>query len=666
MMKAIASATLSLLLCFAAFPAAGGAEPPQDPTPVVNGVYVPDYKGTPGVKPGETPVTPLQTELIGPLDIARLRPGSPVLAKLDVAWTGRGCALRAGSMLSGHIAEVDPRTKQNRVSRVTVLFDKADCNGPNTTAFPATLVAVLAGTLGGDPDLTEGTPLADAVGLAINGGIRSAGTASAITDYSPLPVRKLPANVVPGQVVGLSRVKLSVGSGVDGGSVLSSPNHDLRLEATTHFILMPHAAAANTVAAAASRSGAAGMATAAATVAALPSPPPPVDETEVCTAACSTTGGSDALVATPVSMTSLPTKVLGYSPREKREVTSFGYDATLTYLDANNLLFTFDPHKLRERGGGFLQQGTRVVRAVLVEPSTQKVKRILDWRVQGEGRYIWRVGNDRLLVHVGRQLRLFGPDLVPIRSVTLPGPLAWISAAPTGNHFAVGIYDERHSPEMHRQILDVTGEDPEEDIDIHVYDGDLNLLLTTLRSTATYPPVLSDLGEIRVRSLGHARWQISEYRWDRTELSIAKTTSSCRPRVSSSLEGYLFVVGCESTPGVRWYRMLRPDGHPVLKGQSPSEEIEQASSSIAPGEFAVRVVKVLKPMLPGQPFSKTDIAREEITVYRSSDGRRLFSTTATEVPMAEQSFAISPSGRQVALIGDATINFYSVAAKAVP
>lgn len=41
----------------------------QNPTPVVNGVYVPEYKGSPSIKPGQSAVTPLQTELIGPLDI---------------------------------------------------------------------------------------------------------------------------------------------------------------------------------------------------------------------------------------------------------------------------------------------------------------------------------------------------------------------------------------------------------------------------------------------------------------------------------------------------------------------------------------------------------------------------------------------------------------------
>ncbi len=646
-------AALALLLSLA------GPLPAQHPTPPVNGVYVPPTRNSPGLALGQTALTPIQTELVGPLDISRLKVGSPVLAKLAVPWSGAGCQLRVGSILGGHVAEIEPRTKQNRVSRLTVLFDSADCGGTPSTPFPTTLVALLAGTLGGDTSLTEGQPLADAVGLAVAGGIRSADAASAITDYSPLPTRKLPSQVLPGQVVGLSRIQLSVGSGVKGGSVLSSPNHDLRLEAATHLILMPRPAE-----------------TAAATVpppnVPRTSPPPaaptpdPVDETDLCLSDCSSVPSTGLASLPSAPALTLAIKPLGYSPKENREVTSFGYDASITYLDAHDLLFTFDPHKLRERGGGFRHEGFRTVRAVIVDPSTQTVKRVLDWRVQGEGRYIWRVGDDRLLVHVGRQLRLFGPDLSPIRAVSLPGSLAWLSAAPSGNHFAVGIYDERHSPEVHQHLLDVTGEDPEEDIDVQLYDGELNLLLSSPRSSSSHAPVLSDLGEIRTRLISHTQWQISEYRWDRTDHKIARTTSSCRPRITTLPSGYLFVIGCDSTPGILWYRMLRPDGHPVLKGHSPSAEIEQASTSVSPDEFALRIVKALRPMSPGQPFRRTDIESQVISVYRTSDGHRLFSTSAAEVPMAEQSFALSPEGNQVALIGDSAIRFYAVSPHTAP
>ena len=629
----------------------------QYPTPVP---AVPD---NPKLPSDTILLTPLQTELVGSLDISRVHPGSPVLVKLDVPWTGTGCKLRANSILTGHVAEVDPRTKQNRVSRVTVLFDTADCNGAHSTPFPTTLVAVLAGTVGGDPDLVEGPPLADAVGLSIAGGLRGALTASATTNYTPLPVRKLPSQVLPGQVVGLSWIRLSVASGMGGGSILAAPNHDLRLESTTHFVLMPRFDLPATATAAAGSSDGHGPSAAAPTTVATPEPEP-VDETDICTAACSTVASADLPVSTTKEGTSLSLSVLGYSPREKREVISFGYDASLTYLDAQNLLFTFDLHKLRERKGDSLQESMRTVRAVLIDPSSQQVKRMLDWRVQGEGRYIWRVGQDKLMVHVGNQLRLFGPDLNPIRSASVPGTLAWISAAPSGNRFAVGIYRERHTPEVHRELFEAIGGEPTEDIDLQVYDGDLKLLLTVPRSSESYPPILSDLGEIRVRSIGHTHWQISEYRWDRTEHTIAHTNSNCRPWISTAPSGYIFMIGCGSVPGARWYRMLRPDGHPVLKAFSPSEDIEQAFSSVDPSEFAVRVVKIVRPVTSGQTFGKSDIGREEISVYRYADGHRLFSTAVAEVPMIEQSFALSPNGNQLALVGEDSINFYSIEPKA--
>jgi hypothetical protein len=215
-------------------------------------------------------------------------------------------------------------------------------------------------------------------------------------------------------------------------------------------------------------------------------------------------------------------------------------------------------------------------------------------------------------------------------------------------------------------LIEATGEEPAEDIEVRVYDENLNLLLTAPRSAESYQPILSDFGEIRVRSIGHSHWQISEYRWDRTERNIARTSSYCRPRISTALSGYLFIVGCDSTPGTRWYRMIGPDGRPILRAFSPSEEIEQTSSSITPNEFAVRVVKLTTPLASGQSFRKANIQDEEVNVYRTSDGLRLFSTAAAEVPLSEQSFALSPNGSQLALIGDSSINFYPINLKLLP
>ena len=471
-----------------------------------------------------------------------------------------------------------------------------------------------------------------------------------------------------GQVVGLRNLRLSVGTGQDGGSVLSSDNHDLRLAPTTQFVLMPRKPApAEEVATATPSPPRTSTILTPSPPTILPPPPEPIDETDICTAACSTAAADADLSGSLHRATAqLFTTTLGYNPRERREMTSLDFDSTLIYLDGENLLFTFDPHKLRERAGGIHHESFRTVRAVLIDPARQTVRRVVDWRVEGEGQYIWRAGSGMILAHVGRQLRLFGPDLSPLHTVSLAGPLAWISASPSGNRFAVGIYRERHTEAQHQQIFEVTGDEPEEDIEVQLFDAELKLLLSTTRSSDTHPPVLSDTGEIRIQPGGRHKWRISEYRWDRSERIIATATSTCRPRASTTLSGLLFVVGCEAMPDIRWYRMLRPDGHPVLKGSSRSAEIEQSASSSAPSQFAIRVVHASKSMLTGQPFRRSDLKFEEISIYRSADGHRVFSTTAAEFPLTEQSFAISPTGNQVALTGDHSIDFYAVLPSAVP
>jgi hypothetical protein len=89
-------------------------------------------------------------------------------------------------------------------------------------------------------------------------------------------------------------------------------------------------------------------------------------------------------------------------------------------------------------------------------------------------------------------------------------------------------------------------------------------------------------------------------------------------------------------------------------------EIEQASTSSNQSEFAVRVVRAKMPTIRGAPFRKEGLHEQEFSIYRAADGKRLFLTTTPGVSLVEQSFALSPSGRQLAVLSNATISFYSI------
>jgi hypothetical protein len=616
--------------------------------------------------PGVSPVKPLQTELIAPLDLSRLRVGSPVLVRVDVEWSVPGCTLRPGSMVQGHVIEVGKRTKSVRNSEVQLVFDAADCESHHENFFLFTLAALVGsdGTSAGRSGMIEAQPLADAVGNAIGGasGIRSAQTASEINSTFSLPMRTLPNHILPGQVIGVRKTTLTIGSGVDGATTITALGHDVRLEQGTSLVLI-HNVIAVVKAPAANAISTADKTVSSVTDGASPSATEPSDETELCVGACTTVDSmaNETKVQDSSAEASLTLKKLGYSPRENREVIAFDEETTLTYLDADNLLCTFDPHQLRERAGSS-EEAVRRVRAVLIDPHTHMIKQVMEWRVRGDEQYLWRLAAGRVLVHMGNELRVLDARLLPIRSIHVEGKVAWVVSSPAGGHIAVGTIRERYSESVKRDLEAVLPGEAEEDVNVQVFDQNYKIILTALRSSKMPAPVLSDAGELRVHGDGHTHWKITEYRWDRTEHTIAATRSGCRPSLSTPQSDLIFAVGCTAS-GAHWYRMLRPDGHPLLKGESPSNEIQMYAEGTQGGAFAIRVVKTAVAMSYGQPFKKSDLTQQLIALYRTSDGANLAIVATTDFALSQMAFALSPSGDQMALLGNKSVSFFAISLK---
>lgn len=633
-----------------------------------------------------SPIRPLQTELIAPLDITHVHIGSPVLVRVDLQWAETSCILKAGSIVQGHVVGIVKRSKGVKNSEMQLSFDAADCEAHHEVQFPFTLVALIGpagGSVGtGQSGVSEAPPLADAIGNAIGGpsGIRSARTASAINSTFAVPPRNLPTQILPGHVIDIRKTVLSVGVGAGGATIVTALGHDLRLEQGTSLILahsVPGASEKSTAKLGSpvqngfSMSGTGGggsglvstgtgkVSVPAAAPAALAIPEVP-DESDVCLGTCNVVGGSkqESEVIDSSVVASLGLRRLGYSPRETREMSDFDNETTLTFLDAFNLLCTFDPHRLRERAG-LDEEAVRNIRAVLIDPKTHTIRRVMEWRVRGDGQYLWRLSQGRVLVHMGHELKLFDAELKPLRSIRVVGPVAWVASSPSGDHIAVGTVRERYSAAVHQDLEAVLSSEPEEDIEIRVFDKDFAVVLTAEQSSKMPSPVLSESGELRLHGDGHTHWKVTEYRWDRTEQTIASMKSACRPLLSTPERDLIFAVGC-TTSGGRWFRMLRRDGHPLLKGESPSDEIQQSAQGAIDGAFAVRIAKTVRAMNYGQPFKKSDLVRQKVSIYRSSDGKGLATVNTADFALSQMAFALSPSGDQLALVGSNSIAFYAV------
>ena len=609
----------------------------------------------------EAPPAPVQAELIKAIDTSRVTAGTLVLAKVKIEWKDKDCPLRAGAILQGQVVVAKKRSKNVSASELGIVFDKAGCASQQMKPLPLTLAAVLKP----EPELDvygddRTPPLADAVGLGVNGGLRSVSSAAATVFQEPRE-SKAPKAVKPGEVVGLGDLKLSVGSGPEGSSILSSIKHNVRLEAGSQLVLVPSIR----VTTLAQPSRPATTSTPGSPAIVANKEPSFMDETETCEPPRCHVDQIVPSVNDGKAIAEIPLSNFGYAPRLNRELGAFDHDAALAYLGEQQLLFTFNPHKLVPRNDETLAN-LRTIRAELIDLRTLKVAKRLDWRVLDNNQYLWQAGPEKLLVHTGRELRMYGPGMEVEHTLSLEGPLDFVRVSPSGTYIAVGVIHERHTPDVHEALREAESREPEEDVQLRVLDANFRVLASVTRSSRDPWPILSDYGEIRIYSVSNSkdRWRVVENTWNKQRTVLAQLNSPCVPQVRTLYPDLLFVVGCDRLNTGKWYKIVGQDGKSILKGWSASPEIEQAAIASTNGQaFAVSITTANKSLAGSASFLGTDLQSARIEVYDRSEVQPKFSTrTASPVPIS-QSFALSPEADSIALLTRDYLQVYAVPLK---
>ncbi len=604
---------------------------------------------------------PLQARLAAPLESRRALVGAPVVASVMVPWATAGCTLKAGSTVTGHVTAVQSLKQSQREASLALSFDKADCNGLHEVPISLLLVAVVrveepeaerqASYYPGLFSTGNGGPhggAAHSAGVYVGVGVTTGGG----------PARKGPsgpASIESGQVIGLKRLELGVGTGPGGASVLFSSSRDFSLDTHVELVLTAQAPSADghTEVAEARRNETA-------LPLAVPPPPPPPDISEICAARdCNVADLAGEPLAAGAALAA-PLGRFGYSLRTYLR-QNFDQDTTVSYLSPQQVLVTFDTHRLRSRSPGvWPERERRPLRAVLLNAQTSAVERVVDWTVDGAGPYLWPAGTGRVAVHMGGALQVLGPDLEPTVRVPVEGDLHWVASSPSGDEIAFALLRERHTRETHAFLRNQTGLEPQEDTEVRLIDRSGAVRLVRPATSEMKPPILTDGGrEIVVRPERHGRWQLRE----QTESSgkdartVATVNSGCEPEVTALFEDALFVVGCNQTN--RWYRVIRSSGKTLLLGRDSPVQIEPGAIGSEAGVYAVRVVRTKQP-LGGMSFRTKDLNDEQVGVYRMEDGKRILLARTDSFPEASRNFALSPDGHQLALLTRSEVRFYGV------
>ena len=608
---------------------------------------------------------PVQAELMKRLQVRQLTLGETVYARVTLDWSGQDCDLRNGAILEATVVTAEPRTTRGE-SRLALSFTKAQCNGSETKPLKLVLAAVAAAPDDWSivPDSQFRMPMSFS-NPHPSGGMGPGFGASGFDSYDTHlelagVLHHFPMNskVQPGAVLGIKGLKLEIGTGPYRSSMMSSKRGDVALGEFTQMLLVPASQAFRPEKV---RLAADTMpeSTGAAHTAAPKEPPPPVNDLETCAPpGCAVDLPVEAGELAGSKPESLDVHALGYAPRTHKILAGFEEENALAWMGNNELLFTFNRHALVRRSSA--KDGTeRVIRAVLLDAHSRSVIRAMDWQMSDERRYLWPLDGGRALVHVGNELRVYGEGLELKKTIPLAGPLAFVRISPNGELIAVATTRERHSPELHAKLRQSLEREPEEDVDVAILNQDFATVATATTVSGLMPPTLLNEGQVKLLAHPPVGYRIALSTWAGATETLARFESMCTPQLAGIGPNLLFVLSCNAHTGDTEYRVLRGDGKMLLRGNAdPRQTGFEASGTHA--RFAIKAVRALREITPGQDFTGADLDNEDVRVYRAEDGKRLLSVRLNEPVTSHASYALSGDGAELAVLTATRIQLFSV------
>ncbi len=172
-----------------------------------------------------------------------LKVGETVYARVTVEWERHSCALRNGAILEAHVVSVVPRIKPAKGSEVGLAFTKAQCGELKMGPYDLLLSAVAAPPENSDLGvLSNDLPVRSLSGLSgemVLDSMRVSNRLSTLQLESQIYLFPLVPRMQMGDVYGIRGLKLSVGTGPENSSILTSNNRDVSLEKHSLFLLVP-------------------------------------------------------------------------------------------------------------------------------------------------------------------------------------------------------------------------------------------------------------------------------------------------------------------------------------------------------------------------------------------------------------------------------------------
>jgi len=408
----------------------------------------------------------------------------------------------------------------------------------------------------------------------------------------------------------------------------------------------------------------------------------------------------------------IPVTPLGFAPPAAFYLGDRFVQASLDFLDEDNLLFTFRVPGLIPREPptpGQPQHDQRHIRALTLSLPSGKVTAEAMWVLHDYSRYLWKMKDGKFLLRDRNTLQLGDSSLHLEPFLRFPGLVSFIELDPDqrwlvadtneppqsgknpgssqgSSQGSAGDTQDAQTASLSSSPASMTvdgsggqpgpdGPDPHPDLGFQKAQSDSEGLLRILRLDTRKVMLFSRVngtvhlpidGEGYYDALrGNGRsWMINFEHFNGATNPIGWVESSCNPALQVLSHGIVLASACNDY-GARHLTALSRDrdkehAHLWDVTLAPTKIWPILESSSDGLRVARETLEVTHAVGPYNPLDDSDIRGQSVQVYDLATGRLALTVPASPVLDGGGNFALSPSGDRLAILNAGSIQVYDL------
>lgn len=347
---------------------------------------------------------------------------------------------------------------------------------------------------------------------------------------------------------------------------------------------------------------------------------------------------------------------LGYTGLSAAARQSGGANLSVDFLDADHVLVTFNPKKLFKRLPECPpSHADRQVHAMVLAVPGGTVVKEADWYLHDSRRYVWRLGDGRVLMRRLNKLYEVDSNMNERLIFDSPEDLVWVSVTPDGKQIIVETGTPALAPPTVTKVGETKGK---ERIKISFLDAKsaAGQRSIDVRGTTKLEATSSGFADVRKQA---SNWLVEFGKTNITRVKARRVPNLLYSsnntvlvgRCAVSREGYN--VSAFTVAGTFLWRQHWDDCR-----YSPVVRQSEDGSRFAAGTVTIRPSSDATP--PSEQASEEEGLDQHVQVLDTATGKALLSLIAAPAVPDGQNFSLSPDGARLAVVNGTTLDVYEL------